>query len=160
MREARFQEVCNSFTRAGNNRKQSNGGQGNGPTPQGNSNVLGIPTKFYTDNTLCIRFNKGECKEKARHKHKTQEYTLLHKCAGCLKTGVDTEGHGVHDIRCPMHAAYQDCSRQTAGTAASWVRYAAPTAWLRAPCPKGCESCTCVPHTNPAAELFGGGTVW
>ena len=101
LREARFQEVCNSFTRAGNNRKQSNGGQGNGPTPQGNSNVLGIPTKFYTDNTLCIRFNKGECKEKARHKHKTQEYTLLHKCAGCLKAGVDTEGHGVHDTRCP-----------------------------------------------------------
>ena len=101
LREARFQELCSSFSRPGNNRKQSNGGQPGNLPPQGNSNVLGIPTKFYTDNTLCIRYNKGECKEKASHKHKSQDYTLLHKCAGCLKAGVEAEGHGVSNSICP-----------------------------------------------------------
>ena len=101
LREARYQELCSSISKAGNNRKQSNGGQGGGAHPPGNSDVLGIPTKFYTENTLCIRFNKGECKEKTSHKHKTQDYTLLHKCAGCLKAGVEEVGHGVSNIKCP-----------------------------------------------------------
>ena len=100
LREARYQELCHSMGKNGNNRKQNNGGQGNGPPPPGNSNVLGIPTKFYTDNQLCIRYNKGECKEGASHKHKTQSYTLLHKCAGCLKAGVEAEDHGVSSTKC------------------------------------------------------------
>ena len=99
LREARYQELCHSMGKANNNRKQNNGGQGNGP-PQGNSNVLNIPTKFYTENNLCIRFNKGECKESASHKHKTQSYTLHHKCAGCLKAGVEAEDHGVVSPKC------------------------------------------------------------
>ena len=77
LREARYQQLCHSMGNAGNNRKQGNGGQGNGQPPQGNSNVLGIPTKFYTENNLCIRFNKGECKEGASHKHKTQSYLYV-----------------------------------------------------------------------------------
>ena len=100
LREARYQELCHSMGRSSNNRRQNNGGQGNGQPPQGNSNVLGISTKFYTENNLCIRFNKGECKESASHKHKTQSYTLHHKCAGCLKAGVEAEDHGVSSTKC------------------------------------------------------------
>ena len=102
LREARFQEVVSSVSRNNGNRKQPGGAQGGGQAPpQGASNVLGIATKFYVDNQLCIRYNKGECKEKAGHKHKTQDYTLLHKCAGCLKAGVEEENHGVSDKLCP-----------------------------------------------------------
>ena len=101
MREARFQELCNSVSRSAGPRKQNGGGGGGQAPPQGASNVLGIPTKFYVDNTLCIRYNKGECKEKGSHKHKTQEYMLLHKCAGCLKAGVETEEHGLSNKACP-----------------------------------------------------------
>ena len=102
MREARFQELCSSVAKSSGSRKQTGGGRGDGQAPpQGASNVLGIPTKYYVDNTLCIRYNKGECKESGSHKHKTQDFMLLHKCAGCLKAGVEATDHGLSSKSCP-----------------------------------------------------------
>ena len=69
LREARFQELLSSVAKS-QSHCNSAGRFNSAPSPSGGSNVCGVPTQFLKDNNLCIKYNKGHCKQKvASHPH-------------------------------------------------------------------------------------------
>ena len=81
--------------------KQGGGGGGGGApgaAPKAAQFTYGVPTDFLRKNSLCIKWNKGECEESASHKFGNTNTTLLHKCAACKKSGKTPEKeHAVRD---------------------------------------------------------------
>ena len=98
LQEARMQAI---FASVGS-RQTGGGGGGNGGAPGASKAAqftYGVPTDFLRKNSLCIKWNKGECEESgASHKFGNTNTVLYHKCAACKKSGKTPEKeHAVRD---------------------------------------------------------------
>ena len=103
LQEARFQELISSVAHHRPQSHRNGAGRFNSAPPSGESNVRGVPTQVLKDNNLCIKFNKGSCKEKGKsHKHPFEtDRTLFHQCAACLHKAAKTDDtHGASDDKC------------------------------------------------------------
>jgi hypothetical protein len=58
---------------------------GTGGGESRSNKVYGIPIGWYTRNSVCIKYNTGNCDKTATHKMLHGDNTLKHICAGCLK---------------------------------------------------------------------------
>ena len=92
LKEARMQAI---FSSVGSRQNGGGGGGGGGGAPgapkAAAAFVYGVPREFLTKNSLCIKWNKGECEEASHHKFGTTNTTLYHKCAACKKSGKTPE---------------------------------------------------------------------
>ena len=99
LKEARMQAVFDSVGRR-HSAPPSAGKSGNpGDPPKAPAHIYGVPREFLTKNSLCIKWNRGECEETgASHKFGNTNTTLYHKCAACKKSGKTPEKeHAVRD---------------------------------------------------------------
>lgn len=99
LKEARMQAIFSSVGSRQNGGGGGGGGSGAPGAPKAAAAfVYGVPREFLTKNSLCIKWNKGECEEAGHHKFATTNTTLYHKCAACKKSGKTPEKeHAVRD---------------------------------------------------------------
>ena len=99
LKEARMQAVFDSVGRRHSAPPGPGRGGNPGDPPKAPSHVYGVPREFLTKNSLCIKWNRGECEEAgASHKFGNTNTTLYHKCAACKKSGkTPDKEHAVRD---------------------------------------------------------------
>ena len=114
LRESRFQQMVNSMARGRDQQFRNGNGRSNSAPPappKGASHINGVPTQFYKDNNICMKFNKGpkQCQEtSAPHKHPFESNRMLeHVCAACKKAGKSGVGHGAYDSSCQNKQSFR-----------------------------------------------------